>query len=94
MMGGLRKAQGDPLFASQMRAGDHQPGRGWQVQTKEEEVVAPLCPAVLWCSSPHGTMGARGSQGFRKGHEQQCFGGLFNAKTPSLCPRRPQVSGG
>lgn len=46
-MGDLRKVQGDPLFASQTRAGEHQPGKEWQVQTKEEEVVAPLCPATL-----------------------------------------------
>lgn len=56
------------------------------VQTEEEEAVAPLCPAMLGCSSPQRTVGARGSQGFRKGHGQQGFGGLFNAKTTASVP--------
>lgn len=47
-------------------------------------MVTPLCPAVLSWSSLQGTMGARGSQRFKKLLRQQGFGGLFNAKPPSL----------
>ena len=46
--------------------------------------MAPLCLAALRCSSPQGTVGARGSQGFGKGHGQQGCGELFNVKTLSL----------
>lgn len=61
------------------------------VQTEEEEAVAPLCPAILGCSSPQRTVGARGSQ---EGTWTTGLWRVIQCKNHRLCPRRPQVSGG
>lgn len=75
-------------LAFQTGTGEHQLGRRWQVQTKEEEAVVYPCPAAPCCSSP---------LEFRRGHGlralQRCYLGLKKHFGPRFVVAE-DVSGG